>query len=102
MSFHLRREGEGAGAEGSIGAAGEEIYRLFPVNKPFTCFVSLHPRIISFHLRQVKKLLLEGAEEQLSKKPTLIALNKKDMLKPGEIASKVKVRAFPLDSTKAI
>ena len=48
---------------------------------------------MSFHVWQVKKLLLQGAEEQLVKKPTLIALNKKDMLKPGEIASKVKVRA---------
>ncbi|CAI6001383.1 unnamed protein product [Closterium sp. NIES-64] len=41
--------------------------------------------------QEVSKLLLEGMESAVvQKKPTLIVLNKKDSLKPGEVAKKLK------------
>lgn len=40
---------------------------------------------------QIDEVLEQGVGDRTSKLPTLLVLNKKDLIKPGEIAKKIEV-----------
>lgn len=48
------------------------------------------------HIFQIDEVLREGVGDLKEKLPTLLVLNKKDLIKPGEIAKKLQVCAIYL------
>lgn len=53
------------------------------------CFLSNFFKTCCF---QIEEVLEEGVGDLKYKVPTLVVLNKKDLIKPGEVAKKLEVR----------
>jgi GTP-binding protein Era len=51
-------------------------------------------------VEQVMDMLEIGATAVTDRRPTLLVLNKKDLIKPGEIAKKKEVFASPFGHTR--
>ena len=57
--------------------------------------------LLTFVLLQIDEVLKEGVGELKDSVPVLLVLNKRDLIKPGEIAKKLEVRNMFLNSVFA-